>query len=339
MFEPDYLFSAHPQPAERRQVADGVYWLHFPMPLALDHINLWLLDDGDAWVLVDAGLATAELRALWDNVIDNALDGKPIRRIILTHFHPDHVGLADWLARRFNAEVCMTRTEWATTRMVYQRSDAEADASFRDFLGAHGLQSAALDSAAGGGNAYRRMVFALPPEPHLIEAGSRLLIGGREWRVHIGRGHAPEHACLYRSDDHVLIAGDQILPRISSNLSVTPHEPDADPVCAFVQSLQALKQALPADTLVLPGHGLPFRGLRERVDDLVQHHRQQLNAAEQACRAEARTAFHLLPVLFERELQGPQIFFAMGEAIAHLNCLHAQGRVRRDLHDGMWLFQ
>lgn len=339
MFQPDYLYNQHPQPGQRWRVAYGVYWLHFPLPFALDHVNLWLLDDGDAWVLIDTGYGSAATRELWQMVIEQALDNKPIRRIVVTHFHPDHIGQAAWLAERFSAEVLMTQAEWDTACRVYARTDAEADDSFRGLMAVHGLNSDELKRAVSGGNHYRRNMSDLPPAPRIIGNGSRLTIAGQDWHVHIGRGHAPEHACLYREDDHVLIAGDQVLPRISSNISVAPDEPDADPVTAFVDSLQALKAALPADTLVLPGHGLPFWGLDERVDDLHDHHNEQLDAAEDACRAQRQTACALLPVLFKRKLEGPQIRFAMGEAIAHLNCLRASGRLERECRGGHWTFQ
>lgn len=339
MFKPDYLVHEHPRPGDKLRVADGVYWLHLPLPMALDHINVWLIDDGDGWVVVDTGLGTSALRQLWEAVIANTLDGKPIRRIVLTHFHPDHVGLAAWLEQRFDAEIVMTHGEWQRMCEVFERSDDDADSSFRELMMVHGLQTPDVDAVVGGGNMYRRVVPALPPTPHFVEAGDELTIDGRQWHVYIGRGHAPEHACLYRADDHVLLAGDQVLPRISSNISVAPDEPDADPVSDFVDSLQALKMALPADSLVLPGHGLPFRGLAERVDDLVQHHAEQLTAAETACRTQAQTAFGLLPVLFKRELKGAQILFAMGESIAHLNNLCLHGRAQREHRGNCWTFQ
>lgn len=339
MFKPDYLFRNHPQPGQRWQVADGVHWLHFPLPMALNHVNVWLLDDADGWLLVDTGLGSTASRELWDTVIDSVLDGKPIRRIVVTHYHADHIGLAGWLARRFDAEVLITHAEWSAAQQLHGCSDADCDHRYRQLLSAHGLHGADLEAAAGGGNGYRRIVAELPPSAQFIAAGEALTIGGREWRVHIGHGHAPEHACLYRADDQLLVAGDQVLPRISSNLSVSPEEPDTDLICPFLESLQALKTALPADTLVLPGHGRPFRGLGERVDDLHRHHRRQLDAVERACRDQPQTACQLLPVLFQRELNGFQMMLAMGEAIAHLNCLRAHGRAHGAFHGGCWHFR
>ncbi len=338
MFKPDYPFSDHPRPGDRTQVAAGVYWLFFPLPFALNHVNLWLIDDGDCWTLVDTGYGSSATRELWETVFHQALDDKPIRRIIVTHYHPDHVGLAGWLAQRFDAEVVMTRREWALTRAVHAHSDAEVEAQFRAFFGGHGLAGEALDTLAANGNGYRRSVPSLPEAASPIAAGDTLTIGGQTWRVHIGRGHAPEHACLYRDSDHVLIGGDQILPRISSNLTVRSDAPEEDLVTHFVDSLHAIKAALPADTLVLPGHGRPFRGLGERVGDLDAHHRQQLDAAAAACSARALTAFDLLPVLFKRKLDSSQMMFAMGESIAHLNCLFMQGRVERSQRAGQWYF-
>ncbi|MCH2557582.1 MAG: MBL fold metallo-hydrolase [Alcanivorax sp.] len=328
-------FNEPPAPGARREVAPGVHWLYFPLPFALDHINLWLIEDGDGWTLVDTGFGSAGTRDVWRTAFDDALEGRPIRRILVTHYHPDHVGQAAWLAETFQAPVWMTGGEWALTRRLHQASDDEVGEGFRQLFGRHGLPDDALETLAGRGNVYRRVLGPLPSSPTLIAGGDRLEIGGDAWRVHIGRGHAPEHACLYRERDRLLISGDQVLPRISSNLTVRAHEPDDDPVTDFVDSLRALRAALPEDTLVLPAHGLPFRGLHQRIDDLCAHHDEQLDAARAACVERPLTAFDLLPVLFKRELDNHQLMFAMGESIAHLNCLHATGRVRREERDGV----
>ncbi|MBF5058000.1 hypothetical protein Y5W_03294 [Alcanivorax sp. 521-1] len=329
-----YPFTEPPASGHRIQVAPGVHWLHFPLPFSLDHINLWLLEDGDDWTLVDTGFGSRATRELWRAAFDSALDGRPIRRILVTHYHPDHIGQAAWLAGHFQAPVWMTEGEWALTHRLQTASDEAVAEGFRHLFGRHGLGGDALDTLAGRGNSYRKVMPELPPAPEIIAEGDAVSINGDTWRVHIGRGHAPEHACLYRERDRLLISGDQVLPTISSNLTVRAHEPDDDPVTDFVDSLRALRAALPRDTLVLPAHGLPFRGLHERIDDLCAHHDEQLDAARDACAERPLTAFDLLPVLFKRELDSRQLMFAMGESIAHLNCLHALGRVRREERDG-----
>lgn len=333
-----YPHSEPPQPGERLEVAPGVYWLHFPLPFALDHINLWLLADGDGWTLIDTGLAGSHTRDIWHSAFTRALEGKPIKRIIVTHYHPDHIGQAAWLVEQHQAPLYMTAGEWALTEQLHASSDDETGADFRQFFGLHGLADEALDNLVGRGNTYRKLVPHLPPTPTFIAGGDAITINGDVWRVHIGRGHAPEHACLYRERDQVLVSGDQVLPRISSNLSVRSSQPDEDPVSDFTGSLRALKAALPASTLVLPAHGKPFYGLHARVDALCDHHAEQLDAARNACAEQPCTARDILPVLFHRKLDGSQMMFAMSESVAHLNCLYATGRVHRTTRNGRHYF-
>lgn len=334
-----YPHSEPPQPGARLQVAPGVYWLHFPLPFALDHINLWLLADGDdGWTLVDTGLAGSHTRSIWQTAFADALEGKPIKRIIVTHYHPDHIGQAAWLAEQFQAPVWVTAGEWQLAAELHASSDDQTGRDLQHFFGLHGLTSEMLEGVSSRGNTYRKLVPSLPSQPHTISGGDAITINGETWRVHIGRGHAPEHACLYRDSDQVLISGDQVLPRISSNLSVRSNHPDEDPVSQFTDSLRALKAALPAETLVLPAHGKPFYGLHQRVDALCEHHREQLDAARDACAEQPRTAYDILPVLFHRKLDASQMMFAMSESVAHLNCLYATGRVTRTDRKGQLYF-
>ncbi len=333
-----YPFDQAPEPGQRREVAPGVHWLNFPLPFALDHINLWLLEDGDGWTLVDTGFSSRHTQEIWRTAFQDALGGRPIHRIIVTHYHPDHIGQAGWLARQFQAPVWMTRGEWALTTQLHAASDQEIGDNFRAFFGRHGVPGDDLDTLAGRGNTFRKILPELPPQPETLAAGDAVTVNGDTWRVHIGRGHAPEHICLYRERDQVLISGDQVLPKISSNLTVRALDPEDDPVTAFTDSLRALRDAMDENTLVLPAHGLPFHGLHARVDDLCDHHREQLDAAEDACRQQPITAHDLLPVLFKRKLDSHQLMFAMGESIAHLNCLLATGRVSRQERDGRLYF-
>ncbi|MGH8112546.1 MAG: MBL fold metallo-hydrolase [Rhodanobacteraceae bacterium] len=318
-----------PLPGTSLEVAPGIFWLRFPLPFALDHVNVWLLADDDGWTLVDTGLGNERTQRVWESAFVDALQGRPIKRIVVTHYHPDHIGQAGWLARRFHAPVWITAGEWQRARRSHASSDREVGDGFRQLFGMHGLQRDRLERLAGHGNLYRQRVLELPTETRRIAAGETLKINGDVWRVYVGRGHAPEHACLYREHDQVLISGDQVLPRISSNVSVRWSEPNEDPVTEFTGSLRALKAALPADTLVLPAHGKPFYGLHLRIDDLCVHHDEQLAAALGACADHPSTACDILPVLFKRELDPIQLMFAMGESIAHLNCLYAGGRVTR----------
>ena len=332
-----YAFSQPPKPGAIRQVAPSVYWLRMPLPFALEHINLWLLDDGDGWTIVDCGFGTDETRALWDGIFASCLNGKPVRRIVITHFHPDHFGLAAWLADKWRAPVLMTRPEyaaaqaWHTSRELFTRS-----ANFELFK-KHGLQINVDGAPPPRENLFRRGVPAIPSSVIPLDDGAPLNINGRKWRVVTGYGHSPEHAALVCDELGVLIAGDMVLPRISTNVSVQPNLPDADPLGQFLDSLTRYA-ALDADTLVLPSHGLPFHGLRPRIQALHDHHALRLDELLVACAA-PRTGAELMPVIFKRALDPQQTFFAMGETLSHLNYLQHRGRLARTCgEDGIYRY-
>lgn len=329
------------------QAAPGVWGLRLPLPFQLNHINVWLLadhlDDGSpAWTLVDTGVASALTRNLWEAAARDFLGAAPVRRVVVTHFHPDHIGLADWMCRRFDAPLHMTRTEWLLARMLcLDNSDEIADAT-QQFYGAMGLEPAALAALTVRGNAYARGVPTVPAAFERLAQGDRLRIGDRDWTIITSGGHSPEHACLYGADgdgNGVLIAGDMVLPRISPNVSVWPSEPFADPLAEFLDGLKRLRQ-LPADTTVLPSHGPVFRDLRGRIDELLRHHEDRLAEAERDCAQGGRTVAEITRAMFPRALDTHQLSFAAGEALAHLNYLVQRGRLRRGRRpdDGAWLF-
>lgn len=325
-------------------VADGVHWLRMPLPFALDHINLWVLDDGDAVdggvALVDTGVATADTKAVWDALFAGPLAGRTVTRVICTHFHPDHMGLAGWLCDRFDVRLWATLGEWSFGLMLsMDHSDAFVETQVRFYRGA-GFDAAQLEAVRQRGNAYAARVEPLPRNLRRLRDGESLAVGGRGWRVVVGHGHAPEHAALYCADLGLLISGDQVLPRISPNVSVWPQEPDADPLARFMESLRRIKAEVPADTLVLPSHGKPFHGLHARIDDLLAHHEDRLDDCRAACAAAPRRAVDLVPVLFRRELDAHQMFFAIGESIAHAHALWTRGDLVRDTDsDGVHWFR
>jgi len=320
-----------PSPGSALEVAPGVFWLRMPLPFALDHINVWLLAGDDGWTQVDSGYGDAATRALWERHFDSTLHARPLAKLVVTHFHPDHLGNAGFLQNRFGCEVWMPLAEFLTAQAMHgQHSGYGIDLTGALFA-AHGMQPADVAALAARGNSYLHGVPELPGAIRRIAARDVLTLGNSRWRVLDGHGHSPEHASLYSEELGVLISGDMLLPRISTNVSVWPIDADGDPLARFLDSIEAFRE-LPDDTLVLPSHGLPFRGIAARVAQLRTHHAVRLAELEAAASHEV-TAADVLPVLFRRPLDLQQRFFAMGEAIAHLNHLWHRDRLERHVGD------
>ena len=318
--------------------APGVWWLRMPLPFALDHINLWLLEDGPGWTIVDTGYATPESRELWQQIFAERLGRLPVTRVIVTHYHPDHIGLAGWLTERWQAPLWITEKEWLSARVMSREAEDFAPLR-RNFAHRAGLDETASALFGEREKSYRRGVPSVPASFQRLADGVTIEIGGREWRLIVGEGHAPELACLYCAEIGVLIAGDQVLPKISPNISVQAHEPDGNPLARYLHSLRKLREALPPQTLVLPSHNLPFVGLHARIDSLAAHHRARCDEVLAAC-GDPKSAAELLPVLFRRALDRHQTGFALGEALAHLHFLMYQGALDRVLgEDGVFRFR
>ncbi len=333
----EYPFPEPPAGGETRQVAPGIHWLRMPLPFALDHINLWLLEDGEEWTVVDTGIDSDEVRELWRRHLAATMGGRPAHRVLVTHFHPDHIGLAGWLTEEWRAPLWITRTEWLMSRMLMLDTGATSAAAQVELYRENGLADTWLDTLVEHGNTYRRRVTMPPAVIHRVHGGDDIEIGGGRWRVIIGEGHCPEHACLYSEALGVLIAGDIVLPRITPNISLWAAEPDADPLALYLGSLANFRGLRP-DTLVLPSHGRPFRGLETRLDQLELHHAERLGEMVAAC-DEPVSAAELIPHLFRRKLDAHQMVFAMGECLSHLVYLAARGElVRRRGGDGPWLY-
>ena len=311
--------AAPPRPGDTLAIAPGVHWLRMPLPFALDHINLWLLEDGGGWTIVDTGYAMTETKELWERIFAERLAGRPVTRVIVTHYHPDHIGLADWLTRRWQTLLWITEKEWLSARVMSHGAEDFAPLR-RGFALRAGLDDTAAELFSERENSYRRGVPSVPASFRRLADGMAIEIGGREWRVIIGEGHAPELACLYCTETGVLISGDQVLPRISPNISVQAHEPDGDPLARYLASLAKLRNAVPPDTLTLPSHNLPFFGLHARLESLAAHHRSRCDEVIAACEI-PKSAMDMVAVLFRRALDRHQMGFALGEALAHLNFL------------------
>lgn len=320
--------AARPPTGGAAEVAPGVVWVRMPLPYALDHVNLWLLADGDGWTLVDTGHGDDATRAAWDGVAAAVLGGRPVRRVVCTHHHPDHLGLAGWMAARWGAELWCTRAEWEEARALTRRTLAEARALARAFYARAGVPEPTLGELVDRARSYPDNVSPVPDRYRRVADGDALEIGGRRWRVVVGRGHAPEHACLHAPDANLFVSGDQVLPHITPNVSVWPRDPEEDPLAGFLATTATLR-TLPADVRVLPSHGTPFVGLPRRCDELAEHHRARI-AAVLAALDRPRTAYEVMGTLFERALDAHQATFAVGEAVAHLHRLVALGRVRRE---------
>jgi glyoxylase-like metal-dependent hydrolase (beta-lactamase superfamily II) len=327
----DYPWNNGPAEGATREVARGLRWLRMTIPFPPEHINLWLIEDGHGWAIVDCGLALDTTRAAWERIFTGELGGRGITRVFVTHFHPDHIGLAHWLALRWNVEVWMSEMEWMTARGVHAESTSEDIAQRLDLYRRNGVSAELVAGANTPTNSfYRAHVPDVPRRYRRLRGGEAVTIGDRSWTPIVGRGHAPEHACLSNPADAVLICGDILLPRISPNVSVWPTEPLGDPLRDFLGSLDGFA-TLDESTLVLPAHGLPYRGVHERVAELRRHHQERLDAITDFTRAAPRHAVECFPLLFKRTIGANNIGLALGEALAHLHRLEAAGRVQREL--------
>ncbi|MGB3313871.1 MAG: MBL fold metallo-hydrolase [Albidovulum sp.] len=334
-----YPFATPPEPGAAVEVAEGVLWLRLPLPMALDHVNVYALDDGDGWTLVDTGLNTRRTRAAMEAALAGPLQGRPVRRVVVTHYHPDHIGLAGWFQAQ-GAELLTTRTSWLFARMLTLDEQDRPAAETLAFWRAAGMDAALYAKRA----AERPFNFAdtvapLPLGYTRIQDGQALRLGGRDWRVRVGHGHAPEHATLWEEGGDLILGGDQLLPSISANLGVYATEPMADPVTDWMASSEAFRPHARAGQLVLPGHKLPFTGLPLRLTQMIENHTGALARLE-AHLAEPRTAADCFPPLFKRPIGEGEYGLALVEAVAHLNHLLIAGRVVREKsEDGAWLWR
>lgn len=328
-----------PQPGELLTVAPGIRWWRVPMSGPLKHVNGLILDDGDGLLAIDTGTASPRSTEAWNTLLAGPLAGERITRILCTHMHPDHIGLAGWLSRRFDeAPIVMTRTEWLMARMLSSDSRDQVPDEQIAFWRAAGWDEAQIASAEKGGfSRFGKMIARLPLGYTRIQDGETLRIGGADWRVVVGSGHSLEHACLLDDERRILIAGDQVLPRISSNVSLAVNEPGADPLGDWLASIERFR-LLPDDLLVLPGHGDPFYGLHTRLDTLAGEHHDRLDALVEHMTHAPRRAVDCFTRLFRRPIGPDVIGMATGEALAHLRHLEATGRAVRHVEDGVWWY-
>ena len=322
-----------PAAAGTLEVAPGVKWLRMTLPFVLNHINLWLLrdriDGRDGWTVVDCCIDRPESRADWESVFATELNGLPVLRVIVTHMHPDHIGLAHWLCERWNAPLWISGTDYQTARYACEVVNSFGGDRLAQYFASHGMTNAGdLEEIRNRKSYYRNLVPTVPASYTRLLDGGSVTIGGNAWRCIGGYGHAPEHMALYCEALDVLISGDMVLPRISTNVSVYEMEPEADALTLFLDSIDRF-MPLPEDTLVLPSHGKPFKGLHTRIQQLHDHHRDRLQEVMEAAQAKPVSAYDVLPVLFKRPLDLHQTTFALGESVAHLHRLWYAGKLKR----------
>jgi len=322
----NYEFDTKPKIGESIEIAEGIHWLRMPLPFSLQHINLWLLTDGDGWTIVDTGLGFDESKAIWEHTFVGVMNNAPIRHVVVTHMHPDHVGCAGWLAERFSVDLWMTREEYAMCRVLVSDTGRPAPEAGTNFYTAAGYAPDALEHYRKIFGFFGKYVTPLPDSYRRLYDGQKGPVGNHEWEVVVGRGHSPEHACFFNEELNLLISGDQILPAISSNVSVYPLEPEANPLKDWIDSLRAMCERVPKDVLVLPAHGKPFRGAHERIDSMVNEHLERLDDLREYCK-EPRRAVDVFPALYRTKITNENLMFATGEAIAHLNYLIADGEI------------
>ncbi len=334
-----YPFAEPPGEGDAIEIADGVFWMRLPLPMALDHVNVYALDDGDGWTVIDTGFASKRSRAIWNTLLDGPLAGRPVTRLIVTHHHPDHVGLAGWFITK-GADLHMPRTGWLMARMLTMDLQERATSETLEFYKRAGMDETEFEKRKTDRPFnFADCVVPLPVGYARLKEGETITMGGRIWDIRMGDGHAPEHATFWSRDDNLVIGGDQLLPSISANLGVYPTEPEADPVTDWIASCERLAPFARDDQLVLGGHKLPFTGLPLRISQMIENHHGALARLLDHL-TEPRTAGECFAPLFKRSIGSGEYGLALVEAVAHLNHLHQTGKAVRELTDqGAWVYR
>jgi len=322
------------------EVAKGVFWVRLPLPLKLDHVNTYVLDDGDSWTIVDTGMGSKKTQQIWRDLLDNRFKEKPVGRVIVTHHHPDHIGLAGWFVSEFHAELWTTRTAWLMARMLCLDVQETPLPETLQFWRRSGMEEETIEERANGKPFnFADTVHPIPLGYRRLQQNELIEIGGRQWQVHIGNGHAPEHATLWSCSDDLVLAGDQIISSISPNLGVYATEPEADPVGEWFEACERLAKLSNPNQLVLSGHKLPFRGLPFRFQQMIENHHGALKRLI-AFLDQPKAASACFEPLYKRRIGAGEYGLALVEAVAHLNHLYLKGDVQRSLGpDGVYRYQ
>ncbi|MDK3072252.1 MBL fold metallo-hydrolase [Sedimentitalea sp. JM2-8] len=335
-----YPWDEPPERGMALEVAPGVLWMRLPLPMKLDHVNVYALDDGDGWTLIDTGFDTGLTREIWTGLLAGPLAGKPVRRVVVTHHHPDHIGLAGWFQTDHGAELVTTRTAWLFARMLLLDNQPRPTAETLAFWRRAGMDPEIYAQRAEEKPFnYADIVAPMPLGFSRVKQGDVIEMGGRTWDVHIGNGHAPEHATFWSREDDLVIAGDQILSSISPNIGVYATEPEADPLAEWLEACERFLPLARADHLVLGGHKLPFTGLPFRLHQLIENHHGGLRRLLEFLQ-QPHVASDCFATLFKRRIGAGEYGLALVESVANVNHLYKAGLVSRTPRgDGAWLYQ
>ncbi|MGA9252031.1 MAG: MBL fold metallo-hydrolase [Roseobacter sp.] len=335
-----YPWAEPPAEGEAIEVAPGVLWMRLPLPMKLDHVNVYALDEGDSWTVVDTGFASRRGRSIWRKLLSGPLRGRPVKRVVVTHHHPDHIGLAGWFQSEFGAELVTTRTAWLFARMLWLDEQPVPSPETVAYYKSAGMDPEILATRVRERPFnFADVVAPMPLGFKRIANGGVIAMGGRTWDIHTGNGHAPEQATFFSRDDNLVLAGDQILPSISPNIGVYATEPMADPVGDWLESCARFAALARADHLVLGGHKLPFTGLPVRMRQLIDNHHGALGRLLDHIDTPKAAGECFLP-LFKRNIGEAEYGLALVEAVAHLSHLYQHGQATRALReDGAWVYQ
>lgn len=333
-----FEYTSAPDAGSSMEILPGLHWLRQPLPMSLNHINVWLLHDDNTFAIVDTGINSKTSRGIWEALLKELVPTHRADKVVATHLHPDHVGLAGWLCNRLQTSLWMTRAEYFQCRVLCEDTGRPAPVEGVNFYRAAGVDATALTRYQESFGRFGQVVSPLPQNYVRIQHGDRLRLGRHDWEVVIGSGHSPEHACLYSETINTVISGDQILPSISSIVAVWPTEPEANPLHDWLHSCRFLQDRFPRDALVLPSHGIPFRGIRHRLQELIVHHEEKLDALDACCRQPQR-AVDVFELLFRTRIDHTNLIMAVGEAVAHFNYLRQTGVIRRYTEDGVHWYE
>lgn len=332
-----YMLDGPPETGQPMLVAEDLYMLRLPLPFALDHVNVWLLEGDKGWTIIDSGLGTADCLAIWEKLLAGFLKNKPVEKLILTHYHPDHVGLSGDLVEMTGASVFMSQTEWLMANMLFHDSKGTLNTGMLELFQLHGLPDDVYNKMSMTKNIYADRCSSLPRYFRRLKHNDMIEISGSSWQCRQGHGHSPEHIALYCKDRKILIAGDHILPKITPNIPMPVQETSSNPIAAYISSLNTYRD-VENDVLILPSHRLPFKGIGIRIDQLIEHHHQRLNLLFEGCDRSV-SVYDVLPVLFKRKLDINQMKFAMLEALSHMVYLHQEGKIRLSMENGKHVYQ